>query len=204
MLRNAASLSNYPTSTWAGLPAAASAQGQIVRVTDFGVAGVGLLVISDGTRWLPIGGQVLARSNASVAAPADTNEDILATINLPAGLMGLDGSVRVRAHFSYTNSANTKTLRARLGGAAGTVYNQIAATASTYAAFEIWISNRGAANSQLGAPNGISLFSSGGVAAVAVTSAVDTSAATTVVLTGQKALGTETVSLDRYIAEIWP
>lgn len=43
-------------------------------------------------------------------------ETTLATVSVPANSMGPNGSVIVTAVWSYTNSANVKTMRGRFGG----------------------------------------------------------------------------------------
>lgn len=52
----------FPESTWGALPPAGGLNGRIYRITDVGVAGAGILVISDGTRWMPLGRQCLGLS----------------------------------------------------------------------------------------------------------------------------------------------
>jgi hypothetical protein len=64
---------------------------------------------------------ILGASAVAVSGAADTNENILATITIPAGAMGLNGILRVYADYTVTNNANAKTLRVRLSGIGGTV-----------------------------------------------------------------------------------
>lgn len=142
---------------------------------------------------------ILGASAVAVSGAADTNENTLATITIPAGAMGLNGILRVYSNWSFTNSANTKTLRYRLGGIGGTVYFQTAQTTQAwYADFRI-ISNRGATNSQVGPQNSAQFGSGSGSPA---TSTIDTSAATTLVITGQKGLAGDTLTLESYLCEL--
>ncbi len=141
---------------------------------------------------------ILKRSATPVSAPADTNEDILATITIPGGTLGLNGQFELRTLFTVNNNANAKTLRVRLGGIGGTIYETINAANNVSANLLTQFANRGAANSQVGAPNTAYGLSTSAV----ITSAVDTSADTTVVITGQKAVAGDTITLESYIAEI--
>jgi len=88
--------------------------------------------------------RLLLASGVAVACPADTTEDILATIPLPGEIMGPNGIIFLESFWSYTNSANNKTLRARLGGAAGTQFLNFVATTSATFRDRRMIVNRGA------------------------------------------------------------
>jgi hypothetical protein len=184
--------------TWATLLTVTAAPvGAWARVTDFGVA-EGLRFVWDGTRWTPDGVQMLARSSAAVNAPADTNEDILATINIPANMLGINAGVRLRFDTSYTNNVDTKTVRCRLGGIGGTQLLSNGGASVNGVVAELVTSNNGAANAQTntGTING-ALNSS-------TASTVDTTAATTLVITMQKQVAGDTATLRRYTCEIYP
>lgn len=148
---------------------------------------------------------VLAKSGAAVNTPADTSEDTLATITIPANAMGANGFLRITTLWTFTSSGNNKTPRIRFSGAAGTIYMNPVFTATVGLAQMTVIANRGATNSQVGfasaATNGGLGVSS---ASANVTSSVDTTAATTVVITGQKASAGETLTLESYLVELLP
>lgn len=185
--------------TWAGLPAAASFAGYRARVTDVGV-GAGIIVISDGTRWVPNGMQLLARSAVQQSVTGTTSETVLATVTVPANLMGINGGLLIWPTFSYTNNANTKTIRARFGGIGGTQYAINSVTTTASAAGLIKVRNRGSASSQVGG-SGNSIGGLGTSAAAVVTSAVDTTQNADIVLTGTLAVTTDTISLETY--DVW-
>lgn len=150
--------------------------------------------------------QVLAKSAVAVSGAADTNENILATVTIPAGAMGANGALRLTCFWAVTGSTNAKTLRVRLGGIGGTAYVATAIATAGITAVEMDgnIANRNSQSSQIG---WVSAFSSVGSIAQSgskITSAIDTSAATTLVITGQKALGSETLTLDAYLVELIP
>lgn len=189
--------------TWAGLPAAASFAGYRARVTDVGM-GAGIIVISDGTRWAPNGMQLLFRgagaSGPIASVTGTTSETSLATVTVPAGLMGINGGVMIWPTFTYPNNANTKTLRARFGGVAGTQYINQGATTTLTASGMVKIRNRGAANSQAGAAN-TSIGGFGTMASALVTSAVDTTASVDIVFTGQLGVSTDQINLEAL--DVW-
>lgn len=139
---------------------------------------------------------ILGASSVAVSGAADTNENTLATIVIPAGAMGLNGILRVYGLYTITNSANNKILRFRLGATAfyGITYTTQATVIQTRL-----IGNRGVANSQV-AYGSTSEFpqTTGAVA----TAAIDTSAATTVTITGQKASAGEVITLESYLVEL--
>lgn len=145
--------------------------------------------------------RILGASAVAVSGAADTNENILATITIPAGAMGLNGILRVEALWTVTNSANNKTLRIRYSGASGTQYiGNVVTTVATARAL-VSIANRGVTNSQVAMANSFNTMWGSTTNAV-TTSAVDTTVATTIVITGQKASAAETITLEQYVVEL--
>lgn len=157
----------------------------------------------NGSMWVPVTGSVvLAQSAVAVSCPVDATEDILATINVPAGLLGPNGAVRVSAQWTLTNNANSKTLRVRFGGIGGTGYLNAVQASVAGGVSTVLIGNRGAANSQAG--NAVITNTAAVATAQAGTGAVDTAAATTLVITGQKATAGDTLTLESYLVEAFP
>lgn len=161
----------------------------------------------DGTAW-----QEISRSNSAelrsivlqtsaVAIPHPgtiTTEHTFVTVTIPAGLLGLNGILEVEAVFSYSNNANTKTFKFHHG--AGT-FLATSATATASASFMKKVQNRGVANSQIGeAPT--SQAPGGTNANAPYTAAIDTSVTSTVTITGQLAVGTDTMTLERYAVRV--
>jgi hypothetical protein len=153
------------------------------------------------------GGQVarvLASSGAQIADKGNvTSEETFATITVPANAMGANGMLRVWLQWGYTNSANDKTARVRFSGAAGTIFYSHVATTSVSLGSVALIQNRNATNSQVGGPLTLAAGMGAGLSAAA-TASVDTTASTTIVITGQKETGTETLTLERYLVELIP
>ena len=141
--------------------------------------------------------QVLALSGAASSHTGNTNETILKTISIPAGAMGANGRVEVWAQLSWTSTANNKTFRVRLGGIGGTNFGSYAVTTTGAGQLLLHIDNRNATNSQIGG-----LYSSSAIASV--TSAVDTTAAVDLVITGQLGTGTDTVTVETVRAVVYP
>lgn len=136
---------------------------------------------------------VICQSAVAVSAAAVTTEEFLYTCAIPANALGPNGRLEVLAQFTYTTSANNKTLRIRYSGTAGTQYtSQLATTTTSYVAMA-QIANRGVTNSQIGFVQNTVLGTNNGTP---VTSAVDTTAATSLVVSCQKALGTEACTLE--------
>lgn len=144
---------------------------------------------------------VIGASWTAVVAPADTNENVLATINIPAGTLGTTGGARVYFNISCTNNANVKTVRVRYSGIGGGAYFTRDFASTTGGVGWIELGNRGATNSQIGGSRGLTNANSSFVSNVGTTSVVDTTAATTIVITAQKATAGDTVTLEYYIAE---
>lgn len=142
--------------------------------------------------------RVVAASAVAVSCPADTTEDQLASITIPANSLGANGGCRIHTLWTCTSSANNKTMRVRWSGAAGTA---ILSTVQTTVAFlrdvrEFW--NQNATNSQR-YHAATTTYGTGGTATG--TMAVDTTASSAVVITGQKASAGETLTLNWYCVE---
>lgn len=141
---------------------------------------------------------IVGQSSVPVSGAADTNENTLATVVIPAGAMGPNGRVRIKTLWSFTNSGNNKILRAKFGG---TVYMQTIMTTNVTLIDVRELGNRNNAASQVGSPNG----TTGGLGATSgavSTSSIDTAAAVDVTLTAQKASAGETITLESYTVEL--
>lgn len=142
--------------TWATLPAAVDYTGYAF-VTDVGVHGS--FWYSNGATWGVVGGSTILYMSAVAAAAntGSTSEVTPFTYILPAGLLGTDGGLEIITKHTYTNSANTKTIRHRLGG---TAMNdpQFSSSASS-GHVSTFIQARGSLNSQIGS-NGAGPYTS--------------------------------------------
>lgn len=141
--------------------------------------------------------QIISQSAVAVTAPADTNENTLATITIPGGVIGSNGRIYIEAYFTVTASTNNKTWRARLGGTA--LHTGVTASATVVSVGTIIsIANRNSEASQIGTS-----FTGNGVSATALpTGTVDTTTDQTLIITGQKATGAETMTLAQYTVRL--
>lgn len=156
--------------------------------------------ISSGTKHY----RVLGRSAVPVSVSATTDEETLATITVPANAMGPNGTLRIWTTWTHTNSANNKTLSVRFSGASGTQYLALVVTAHAGSQVVTTISNRNATNSQVGYAASAATSFGSTIASTPATSAVDTTVATTIVISGQKASSGETLTLEWYLVELMP
>jgi hypothetical protein len=139
---------------------------------------------------------IIGRSVATSSVPADTSEDTLATIPLKAEFMGSYGCLKITTFWSTTNNANAKTARVRLGGGAGTDFLAKDLASNALHKYETLIFNTDY-NVQVG-----SSAQDGSATGSTTAGAIDTSAATTIVITGQKASAGDTMTLVAYIVEL--
>lgn len=158
----------------------------------FGVDAAGLPVLTTA------GDTLLDGNNVAASLTGTTAETVLATINLPALLE--NDVLRVESLWSSPGgNANNKTFRLRLGGIAGTQFMSITNTTQ----LSMWeirsIANRNSKSSQIGRATAAGIGASTGAV---VTSAVDTSVSTTLVLTGQLANAADSIVLERYLVEL--
>ena len=141
----------------------------------------------EDTQW-----HILASSGVRITAPANTSDNTLVTVSLPANSIGPNGGVKVTAFFTLTNNANAKNLRIKFNGTSYCDDNQ-ASLPGTFvkAGWE----NRNATNSQVSAfertYNGLDIK----------TSAHDTTGALNITITAQKGTGSDDVFLESYIVE---
>lgn len=148
---------------------------------------------------------LLGASAVAVSHTGSVSETVLATISIPAGIIGASGILQVRSFWTVTANTNTKTARARLGGLAGTVVGVSPAwnaAAVTNPAMTNTIMNRDSVVSQF--CNNLCSRSSDLLEQVQanITTAVDTAVAQDLVLTGQLGTDTDTITLEGYIVEL--
>lgn len=147
--------------------------------------------------------RVPAGGFSAVAVPVTNTltETALATIAIPAGAMGPNGILRITALYSYTNSANLKTMRFRLGGIGGTAFVDTQNTTTVSQPFQRIIQNRASQASQVAFPSvtGNSFASS---TASPATGTINTALAQDLVITGQMAALAETITLESFLVEL--
>lgn len=149
--------------------------------------------------------RILGASAVAVSCPADTSEDVLATIPMAAGIMGVNGVLRITSLWTVTNSANNKTLTVRCGasgsGLTGDIWGQTVQTTVAAMRMQNQIQNRNSAASQV-LLSGVGTGGWGTTTAGVATSTRNTAVATDIVFTGQKASAGETLTLESYLIEL--
>lgn len=163
--------------------------GEEAYASDFGI-GRGLELYWNGSAWkLSTAQQLLGFQHTAVSCDADTNEKTLFSLAVPN--MGPNTQLLIRSVWSMTNSANTKTLKAKMG--ATTVYSNNLTTSQTDVR-DLFIRNRNATNVQVMGFGNSALYGNG--TGAVQTAAVETNAGFTLTITGTKANAGETLTLE--------
>ena len=180
--------------TWANKPSVAPL-GQVICITDIGENGS--LWRGNGTKWVRLNPIKVFSLSAPVVLKDTTLATTLAIITIPAGLIGANGKLKIYPLWATTNNANIKTLRLNIGGMlCSTMVSQSIPNNSGL----LIIRNTNSESAQKcssGLVAGIGA-SSGSIAA----QTVDTTAATTITITGQLAVGTDTLTLEDLFVEL--
>jgi len=179
--------------TWANKPSVAPS-GQIICVTDVGENGS--LWRGNGTKWVRLNPIKIFSLSVPVLT-ASTSVVTLATITIPAGLMGANGKLKIYPLWATTNNANFKTLRVVFSGSVcSTMTSQNVPNNSGLLIIRN-INSESVQKCSSGLVAGIG-SSSGSIASPTV----DTTAATTITITGQLAVGGDTMTLEDLFVEV--
>ena len=141
---------------------------------------------------------VFAQSGTAASVGAVTTETTLATISFAGGEVGPNGWIHVYTFWTTNNNANAKNLRIRFGGVGGTALMDVNNTSSVFLFRPLFVANSNSASSQKAqcpATNGTGI---GSGSSTPTTSAVDTAAAWDLVITGQKSVAGDTLTLEGY------
>jgi len=148
---------------------------------------------------------LLAQSSTPFNIPANTNENILASVEIPAYTLGINGLITITGTLLCTNNSNVKTLRVRFGD--GTLNNttcpvvfQGSLASSSYTQFNCQIGNSGSTGNQSIVSNYIKDTTPSGISAT--TSNIDTTINKYVVITGQKTTAGDTLEVLNYNFQI--
>ncbi len=180
--------------TWANKPSVAPL-GQIICVTDVGENGS--LWRGNGTKWVRLNPIKIFSLSAPVSLTGSTSIVTLATITIPAGLLGANGKLKIYPLWATTNNANTKTLRAIFSGLTCTTMTSQSFPNNSGLVIIRNINSESVQKCSSGLVAGIG-SSSGSIAVLTV----DTTAATTITITGQLAVGADTMTLEDLFVEV--
>jgi len=143
---------------------------------------------------------VISKSFFGVSCGADTNEDALAQITLPA--LGANDILRVTTKWTHSNNANNKTQRIRLGGSGGTDFLGQVQTTSTQTMFVNYIGNVNSTSVQNGFGQGLRSTSTALFTGNTPGTVSTGSAGVVLYISGQKASSGDVLTLDGYVVEI--
>lgn len=141
---------------------------------------------------------IFAISGAAQTVGATTAETVLATISFAGGELGANGQLVVVTQWTTTNNANNKNQFVRIGGVAGTAMQVFTNTVHAGSTRYLVIANNNSQSAQktLAPPAnsiGIGQFGSAGV-----TATVNTASAWDLIISGNKAVSTDTLTLESY------
>lgn len=140
---------------------------------------------------------LIAASITAAAHTGDTAEHVFATITIKGGKVRpgdvITGEIRGSVG---ANNANAKTFRVRVGGGAGTAYVSVSAASNLTLRQNFRIEFLTTATQKGGSASSSAGFGLSSVAGV--TSAVNTENDWTIVISGQLATGTDTITLESY------
>ncbi len=180
--------------TWANKPSVAPL-GQIICITDVGENGS--LWRGNGTKWVRLNPIKIFSLSAPVVLTGSTSGVTLATIIIPAGLLGANGKLKIYPLWSTTNNANFKTLRAVFGGSVCTTMISQSVPNNSGLVIIRNINSESVQKCSSGLVAGIG-SSSGSISSPTV----DTTAATNITISGQLAVGTDTLTLEDLFVEV--
>ena len=180
--------------TWANKPSVAPS-GQIICVTDVGENGS--LWRGNGTKWVRLNPIKVFSLSAPWVLSGSTSAVTLATITIPAGLMGANGKLKIYPLWATTNNANIKTLRAVFGGSVCTTMTSQSVPNNSGLVIIRNTNSESAQKCSSGLVAGIGA-SFGSIASITIV----TTAATTITITGQLAVGTDPLTLEDLFVEV--
>ena len=140
---------------------------------------------------------VLAQSAVAASVTGTLTETVLASITVPGGIVGSNGSLRITPIWTVGNNANGKTGAVKFGGVAHATH-ALANGASAGSMFTI--RNRGVLNSQItyaGAPGTVNTVSN-------TTTAINTAVDQILQITGTLTNTGDTLTLEGYTVELDP
>lgn len=158
----------------------------------------GYAAITGGNSWFfPTDGSGVL--GAQVTAPNDTNENTLWTVNLP--ILSAKSFVRLTAWYTTSGSGN-KVLRAWHGAVtSGTKSSEITITTQSNARIDTHFANGNSVSVQWASGTALTGASTV-IASSPAAGSIDTSVATSLILTCTKATGTDSVILKALACEV--
>lgn len=143
---------------------------------------------------------VIAQNNVPASVPAGTTEEVLATITIPGGAMGPNGWIALTTVWEAPSTVNNKLLRVRVGGISGSAFLglAIAGASNAYINRVTYIRNQNSESSQQANYTFAAATSFAGSTLAPPTASVDTTADWDIVITGQRTVAGEVITLSSY------
>lgn len=146
--------------------------------------------------------RLLAISGSAVSVGATTAETVLATIAVGANLLGANGFLIVETSWLMTNNANAKTATVKFGasgaGTGGTIMQAVSVASGASWRGNCTIQNANSVSSQIGGAASSLIWSTGPAGVAPPTAAINTAAASEIVITGTKGTSGDTLTLNFY------
>jgi hypothetical protein len=136
--------------------------------------------------------ELIAGSAIGFSCSLTLVDEVLDSFIIPAGLLGVNSILQIEPVWSFTSSANTKTLNVKIG--ANNIYS-VARTASVTEAPLILLANRNSVNSQVSPYSG-NYVTAGSVAPATYT--IDFSKDQVVAITGRRTNAGDSLILEYY------
>lgn len=138
--------------------------------------------------------EALFSSAVAVSCASTATDEVLATFSIAAGVMGPNSILQIEPYWTFTNSATNKILKVKIGGS--TIYTATRTTSIKEAPL-IVLANRNSLASQI--KPYVSTYVTAGLDAKE-TFTIDFSATVEVEITGQRASGADTLTLEYFRA----
>lgn len=153
-----------------------------------------------GSAWLAVRYAPLTfQSAVAVAHTGNTTETALATVTIPGGSIGANGSVEISPMFTVTNNANIKRLRIRLGGTE--IANWPITTLDLIRPLTLIIHNVNSQSSQK-APTASLTGIQAGSGATPATASVNTAVDANITITAELANAADALTLQSYLVRV--
>jgi len=172
------------------------------RYCTFSTTSAGIAFLDQPTFPYTIPASPTAVIDGKGAFTGDTGEEFGPTIPVPANALGPNGQLRISGNWAYNNGAGIKTFRNRFSGNAGTVLFTAVPTTTLQLPFLHNINNTGATNVQRGYPNQAAGVWNAPTGNGFVPAAVDTTQASTIVLSHQRNTATDNAIIDNFMVEL--
>lgn len=114
---SAAAVTSVTLSELAGI-AASSNTGRVLRITDLGNVG-SVFVVSNGSNWVPWGGQQMiwiSAPNSTLSGTTTEDEHTSVAPTMPSGLLTSRGAIDVRAWVDFSANVSGNTVRIKANG----------------------------------------------------------------------------------------